>query len=249
MNVSCPSCRVIFRVDPARVPLGGVRATCAACGSAIDVPDTDATDWGFPVSLPERPVATGRSSGAARRSSTAAMVNSDRAAVPHVDFDDEEPESGRQSLAPVSRRGAMPPAVPKPRLGTAAQRSVPQPVRPPAPAPTAPAPTAPAPTAEPAVPAPKAAASSGRVINPFLKNDPSAKAKRLARALVSDMVSYLPAKREEGLRDGTLKQLFREEIKKSYEEYVDQVGATMAESTAYFQDALNDILAGGKTIF
>ena len=153
MNVSCPSCRVIFRVDPARVPLGGVRATCAACGSAIDVPDTDATDWGFPVSLPERPVATGRSSGAARRSSTAAMVNSDRAAVPHVDFDDEEPESGRQSLAPVSRRGAMPPAVPKPRLGTAARRSVPQPVRPPAPAPTAPAPTA-----EPAVPAPKAAA-------------------------------------------------------------------------------------------
>lgn len=172
------------------------------------------------------------------------MVNSDRAAVPHVDFDDEEPESGRQSLAPVSRRGAMPPAVPKPRLGTAARRSVPQPVRPPALAPTAPAPTA-----EPAVPAPKAAASSGRVINPFLKNDPSAKAKRLARALVSDMVSYLPAKREEGLRDGTLKQLFREEIKKSYEEYVDQVGATMAESTAYFQDALNDILAGGKTIF
>ena len=239
MNVSCPSCRVIFRVDPARVPLGGIRATCAACGSAIDVPDTDATDWGFPVSSPDRPVATGRSSGAARRSSTAAMVNSDRAAVPHVDFDDEEPESGRQGLAPVSRRGAMPPAVPKPRLGTAARRSVPQPVRPPAPAPAA----------EPAVPAPKAAASSGRVINPFLKNDPSAKAKRLARALVSDMVSYLPAKREEGLRDGTLKQLFREEIKKSYEEYVDQVGATMAESTAYFQDALNDILAGGKTIF
>jgi len=240
MNVSCPRCRVIFRVDPARVPLGGIRATCAACGSAIDVPDTDATDWGFPVSLPERPLATGRISGAARRSSTAAMVNSDRAAVPHVDFDDEEPESGRQGLVPVSRRGAMPPAVPKPRLGVPpARKSVPQPVRPPAPAPTA----------EPAVPAPKAAASSGRVINPFLKNDPSAKAKRLARALVSDMVSYLPAKREEGLRDGTLKQLFREEIKKSYEEYVDQVGATMAESTAYFQDALNDILAGGKTIF
>jgi hypothetical protein len=41
---------------------------------------------------------------------------------------------------------------------------------------------------------------------------------------VSDLVAYHPQKREEGLRDGTLRQLFREEIKKSYEEYVEQVG-------------------------
>ncbi len=63
------------------------------------------------------------------------------------------------------------------------------------------------------------------------------------------MIAYLPAKREEGLRDGTLKQLFREEIKKSYEEYVDQVGEALAESTPFFRDALNEILAGGKIIF
>ena len=61
-------------------------------------------------------------------------------------------------------------------------------------------------------------------INPFLANDPNQKAKRLARALVSDMVAYHPQKRDEGLRAGTLKQLFREEIKKSYEEYVEQIG-------------------------
>ena len=75
------------------------------------------------------------------------------------------------------------------------------------------------------------------------------KAKRLARALVSDMITYQPQKREEGLRDGTLKQLFREEIKKSYEEYVEQVGRELAESTAHFQDALNDILANGRKVF
>ena len=86
-------------------------------------------------------------------------------------------------------------------------------------------------------------------INPFLANDPNAKAKRLARALVSDIVTYFPQKREEGLRDGTLKQLFREEIKKSYEEYVDQVGRDFAESTTHFQEALNDVLAGGKKLF
>ena len=86
-------------------------------------------------------------------------------------------------------------------------------------------------------------------INPFLANDPNAKAKRLARALVSDIVTYFPQKRDEGIRDGTLKQLFREEIKKSYEEYVDQVGRDFAESTTHFQEALNDVLAGGKKLF
>ena len=86
-------------------------------------------------------------------------------------------------------------------------------------------------------------------INPFLANDPNAKAKRLARALVSDIVAYFPQKREEGVRDGTLKQLFREEIKKSYEEYVEQVGREFAEGTTHFQDALNDVLAGGKKLF
>ncbi len=86
-------------------------------------------------------------------------------------------------------------------------------------------------------------------INPFLANDPNAKAKRLARALVSDICAYFPQKREEGIRDGTLKQLFREEIKKSYEEYVDQIGREFAESTTHFQDALNDVLAGGKKLF
>jgi hypothetical protein len=98
-------------------------------------------------------------------------------------------------------------------------------------------------------PALAAATPARPPINPFLANDPNAKAKRLARALVSDIVAYFPQKRIEGLRDGTLKQLFREEIKKSYEEYVEQVGREFAEGTAHFQDALNDILAGGKKLF
>ena len=63
------------------------------------------------------------------------------------------------------------------------------------------------------------------------------------------MVAYHPQKRDEGIRAGTLKQLFREEIKKSYEEYVDQVGKDFAESTPHFQNALNDILAGGQQLF
>lgn len=86
-------------------------------------------------------------------------------------------------------------------------------------------------------------------INPFLANDPNAKARRLARALVSDLVTYFPQRRDEGLRDGTLRELFRDEIKKSQEEYVEQVGREFAETTTHFTDALNEILAGGQRLF
>lgn len=86
-------------------------------------------------------------------------------------------------------------------------------------------------------------------INPFLANDPNAKARRLARALISDLITYFPAKRDEGIRDGTLKELFKEEIKKSYQEYSDQVGKEFAESTEHFKNALNEILAGGNQVF
>jgi hypothetical protein len=86
-------------------------------------------------------------------------------------------------------------------------------------------------------------------INPFLANDPNAKARRLARALVSDLVTYFPQRRDEGVRNGTLRELFREEIKKSYEEYIDQIGKEFADSTTHFQDALNEILGGGQKLF
>ena len=91
--------------------------------------------------------------------------------------------------------------------------------------------------------------SGVRPINPFLANDPNAKARRLARALISDLISYFPEKKAEGLRDGTLKQLFGEEIKKSYQEFVDQIGREFAETTTHFTDALNDILANGQPVF
>jgi len=97
-------------------------------------------------------------------------------------------------------------------------------------------------------PAP-AAGTQRKPINPFLTRDPDVKARRLARALVSDMVTYHPNERETGMRDGTLRQLFKEEIKKSYEEYVEQIGKEFAEGSTHFQDALNDILAGGQRLF
>lgn len=115
----------------------------------------------------------------------------------------------------------------------------------PAVAPAAPEPTRPAPAPAPAAPAqPRAGGAS-----PFGASDPGAKARRLARALVSDIVTYHPDRREAALRDGTLKREFKEEIKKSWEEYVLQVGQETAQGTPHFRDALNDILARGQKVF
>ena len=46
-----------------------------------------------------------------------------------------------------------------------------------------------------------------------------------------------------------MKLLFEEEIRKSWEEYSEQVGGELASSTSYFRDALNEILADGQQIF
>ena len=37
MNVTCPECRSIFRVDPAKLPATSVRARCSVCGGVISI--------------------------------------------------------------------------------------------------------------------------------------------------------------------------------------------------------------------
>ena len=86
-------------------------------------------------------------------------------------------------------------------------------------------------------------------MNPFLAQDPRQKARRLARALASDVIVYQPEKRQQALAAGTSKQAFDEEIKKSWEEYLEQVGPDLAQSTEFWTEALNDILAAVQKLF
>ncbi len=83
----------------------------------------------------------------------------------------------------------------------------------------------------------------------FGKRDPHERAARLARVLVSDMIAYHPDRHRRSLEAGTLPQDFEEEIQKSWDEYVDQVGKELAESTDFFRDALNQVLARGQQVF
>jgi predicted Zn finger-like uncharacterized protein len=92
-----------------------------------------------------------------------------------------------------------------------------------------------------------AAAEATRPV--FGQRDPADKARRLARVLVSDMITYNPDRHARALEAGTIAEDFDDEIKKSWAEYVDQVGQEMAEGTTFFTDALNEILAGGTPTF
>src|SRR6266568_1336308 len=216
MNVTCPSCETVYRVDPSKVPAGGVRARCAVCSNVFPVNAGSATAQRSPAE-PGPPPAPPR-------------------AAP--------PPAPRAVPAP-----APPPAAPAMR--PAAPSAAPAPRAAPPPAPRAPAaPAAPPPPAAPAGAAPGPRMSGPRrPVNPFMVQDPKQKARRLARALVSDLVVYHPEKRQQGLRDGTLPQLFKDEIEKSWREYVDQVGAELAKATSFWAEALNEILAGGNKVF
>ena len=221
MTVSCPDCKSVFRVDPAKVPATGVRARCSVCGGVIAIGGGT-----LPVSVTPSSSTTAVAPFGAGQS-RATPISSTPAA------------SGPSKAASVM----TPSPLPSPSSDTAAAE------RKSATAGTATLSEA-SPVMTPMTSAATATPSAGkRPINPFLRADPAQRARRLARALVSDLVAYHPQRRDEGLRDGTLRQLFREDIKKSYEEYVEQVGRDVAEHSPYFQDALNEILSGGRRLF
>jgi predicted Zn finger-like uncharacterized protein len=322
MNVSCPDCRSIFRVDPAKVPSSGVRARCSVCSAVISIPAPSGQTP--PPSGGSRPESPASESGSRDQSRSTPPAQGSWDPPPFASAPQRAPAAppsqGQQrtpAAPPVQRTPAAPPAPPRPVEAPTAPRPRPESIErssltatatPPSPStglpefnspstppsvrpqsPGAPVPSAPpfappstasGPSAPPFVPSgppsrppatsglpsrppaaarppapaltPSPATSDGgarRPLNPFLSKDPNQRAKRLARALVSDIITYHPAKHAEGLRDGTLKQLFREEIKKSFEEYIAQVGQPLAESTTYFQEALNEVLAAGKKIF
>jgi predicted Zn finger-like uncharacterized protein len=254
MNVSCPQCATVFRVDPAKVPERGVRARCSECGGLIAVRRPHVgTPAVPPMAESPMPVIAPVPLTPAYRETAAPPPQSPETEVRHaaepppVPVAVEPPQSPAVDAWPSMDTPSVPAAVAPP-----APPAQPEPEPIPAPRMPASVPFAALPVDAPA-PRPPAgpphAAAPGRFTNPFLQQDPSVRARRLARALVSDLVVYHPDKRQRGLADGTLKELFAEEIRKSWEEYSEQIGEDVARSTPYFTEALNEILAEGRPLF
>lgn len=221
MNVRCPSCQTTFRVDPARVPAAGVKARCSKCSAVFRLEPHGASAIAAPASPSVAPA----------RAQPPAAAPAPMPPAPSPFTPPPMPPTPIAPMAPAATFVATPPA--------------PAPVQPAAsPAPPRPAPVPAA--AEPVSPAP---AATGAKRPSFRNQDPNARAQRIARALVSDIVAYNKSKLKESLDAGTLRNEFREEIRKSWEEYVEQVGLEMAKNTPYFRDSLNEILAKGQKVF
>ena len=271
MNVTCPNCATIYRVDPAKVPEGGVRARCSICSAVFAVRREGERAAGRPAAARRRAPGVGGPAPAPRprprppqptRRACHAPAAS-RAALAAPRAEPAPPAPGASAAEPVApagpahrrgrRRRRARPGRPASRRRPCPARRAPRrrlpPRRPPRPpgacragrrgaaglaAGSAGSGAAPPPPPPPARARP-APATGSRPVNPFLSQDPALKARRLARALISDMVVYHPAKRQDGLRDGNLKELFEEEIKKSWEEYAEQVGPRRGRLHAVLQ--------------
>jgi hypothetical protein len=148
-----------------------------------------------------------------------------------------EPAAARRLETPPFRPG-----------GSAAPR---RPAPAPAPARSTPAEAAPRPTAAPAWSAEAEAAPTPTPAPEPDSVDPSVheRARRLARVLVSDILVYNQPARDRALREGNLISALGTEVDKAWALYKAKVDRGVADSTTYFKDALNEILANGQKVY
>jgi predicted Zn finger-like uncharacterized protein len=309
-NVSCPSCRTEFPVDPEKVPARGIHAICSTCLRVFRVArpegyaDEDLSEGSSAV-MEESGDGIGATAFEVDIEPMSDAVQEALDALQELDFADGEAdeleirgiagvaddvdlidvevsyeveivgvETGEEVIevaddAPVEVSEDVP-AEPIARPVADEERAGPLPPEvaeapPPAPAPPAPPAT---PRRAPAIvdltslaqeaiaegtgeagKAELAGSSLSRGADRFRKRGPQERAQRLARVLVSDIIAYYPARYRESFQRGTLKEDFQDEVRKSWKEYVDQVGQELAESTPYFNEALNEVLGQGKQIF
>lgn len=243
ITVTCPSCSTTFPVDPAKIPEGGVNARCSSCGDVFRVekpvePEPLPTLEDFAPDEPEvsAPPPEAPAEPAAPAGDPFAQAAPFERAAPEMG-EVELPSSEPAEVTPAPEPSEpLPPPEPPPTPTTDDASVAPSP-RPPA--------EAPSPAEEVAEPS---APTQGFT---FGKRDPTDKAKRLARVLVSDMIMYNAERHQSALAQGTLQQDFEEEIEKSWKEFVEQVGEELAngEGRTFWKDALNDILAKGEKVF
>jgi len=74
-----------------------------------------------------------------------------------------------------------------------------------------------------------------------------AAAKRLARIIISDIALYNQRAVEEGVRNGSLYDLLRDEIEEGRKLYEGRVPSDIASSTDYYREAIDEFVRKRKT--
>lgn len=232
MVVQCKECETSYQLDAERVPRKLLKVRCPKCRAVFAMDGRRADEPGAAAPAPTPPPA----------------ARADPASYGEIQLDAAAP--------PPAPRAPAAPAAPEAADPAALDLQVERTERPaPAPGPSAPAPaarpsgaSAPAPAAT-ATAEPEPAADSGPAPRRRRAAGGDDKPRRLARALVSDILVYNREARDKALAEGNLVQALGQEIKKSWELYKEKVTPEVANSTNHFREALNEILADGQKIF
>lgn len=264
MTVECTACHARYTIADSLVPPQGARVKCRKCGAVISVkpaqPIVSPPELPLVPPTPE-PAPPSPEAGVSKESEAPAASAPPPAPLERM----PSPLTASEPPAdPVFERFSSMPSAPAAHAAHAAteferfpsSQAASAPAAPRTPAPVAPEPR-PEPPAPPVSPAPPAAEAprpriSATTVPEGLSPEEMQRherARRLARVLASDIAIYNREKRERGIRDGNVVAVLGYEIKKSWETYKERVGSDFANSTPYFRDALNEIVAEGQKIF
>ncbi len=255
-SVTCPSCNTSFPVDPEKVPEEGVLAQCSMCPEIFEVTRPDDSEAEPPIKTPA--VSLDAEDFVVETSEGLVETEAPTAAVSEAHEESTDLLGGREItfdkpiISPEPAVEEVPVAEPEVELAPEPEVEVePEPEVELAPEPEVEVELAPEPEVEVA-PEPVADEEPGTpAVAPiqFGRRDPSDKARSLARSLVSDIIAYHKDKHTQSLGAGTLAEDFDDEVQKSWKEYTDQVDPDVVSSSMFFNDALNEILAGGEYVF
>jgi hypothetical protein len=96
-------------------------------------------------------------------------------------------------------------------------------------------------------PVEKPAVEKPAVERPAVAESPAhAKAKRLARLIVSDIVLYNQAAVEEGIRNNTFNEILAHDIREAHTLYAQRVPAEIRNATTYLDDAFAELIVRKK---
>jgi len=236
MVVQCPQCLERYRVaDESKVPVQGVGVRCPSCTNIFTI-------YRIAADIELIPFEKGYAEPAAKAPPAFEPAPRPRAEVsaPPKERMIETPSSVVEESVFEPRPEVFEPSPPttfeEPAIEEETREVIPEISQP----------VAPEPVGVAAVPAFDQEVET--VVSPQMQKQHD-KAKRLARVLVKDILLYHGDKVEEGLRNGNLIDMVGDEIKKSWQYYKSELPEDVLNSTNYFKDALNKILAKGKKIF
>jgi len=257
MIVECSNCHAKYNIDESKLPPTGVKVKCRNCQQIMVIKKEE------PVSQPIVPEVP------APPEEPEIAPPTPEARAPVVQAPSEQEVPSQKTPEPEIQPPGPPEEQPSPEVegpsapsAPAAEKMPEQPVPPEPPAQEAPPePEIPEPEEAPVEQAPpeskleieprQEALQVGKPPTEMSDEDKrwNERARRLAKALASDLVLYNQNKVEEGLREGTLAQLLGSEIRRSWEYYCQQIPKHIVESSDYFKEQLNKIVGKGKEIF